>query len=157
MDWKLNRHFFIKKTNYFQVDRRHTFWAVENTRAIRKHKRGVAHLKSEPILFPCSGVPGSGHKWCPWYTPTWVTTMQKKEHTQKGITPHTANWKSDTAGKCANTEVYKNFNFNTVRRLHVFLTNKAIEWTWFALQTKKASTTSPWHKHTLQNNDYCLA
>lgn len=36
-----------------------------------------AYLKSEPSLFPLSGMPGSGHILCPCDTPTWVTTRQK--------------------------------------------------------------------------------
>lgn len=41
-----------------------------------------SYLKSLPILLPLSGIPGSGHKLCPWDTPTWVTTKQKTAHTE---------------------------------------------------------------------------
>lgn len=47
-----------------------------------QHRKG-SYLKSLPILLPLSGIPGSGHKLCPWDTPTWVTTKQKNKHIQR--------------------------------------------------------------------------
>lgn len=37
------------------------------------------YLKSEPFLFPRSGIPGSGHILCPWATPIWDTTQRRQQ------------------------------------------------------------------------------
>lgn len=43
----------------------------------------VLYLKSEPFLFPRSGIPGSGHMLCPWATPIWDTNGKRREERMK--------------------------------------------------------------------------
>lgn len=38
----------------------------------------ISHLKSEPFLFPLSGIPGSRHMLCPCATPIWDTAKEMK-------------------------------------------------------------------------------